>query len=1068
MRTLLFLTLSGTALALLLLALRYLLLRRMPSTVYYYAWLLVLLRFALPLPGLVPGAAGAESASVAAARVPSAYIETEQAAELPPPEADPGILGPDSAPLAEAPLEAYALPEELPPTPAPARPAAESEAVRPDWRSPRLWLGVWAAGALVSLCVPAVSYLRFRAALGKTLRAPSEAVQRQYDAIPGRKCALSVSDAVKTPLTVGLFAPRIVLPASIGAGELLDCVLRHELTHVRRRDILYKWLAVVVFSAHWFNPLVYVLRRELDRACELSCDETLLRAMTHAERRAYGDTLLQVAASGALPVGVVATTFATEKKNLKERLEQIMTYKKSTARVLAAVLALALLAGCGVAAGPAAETAPPSAAPAETPRPAPTGGGGGEVHVSTVDELLAAIAPDSTIVLAPGDYDLSTAADYGHAPEGAFYAWGPAGEKGFELLISNVDNLTIRGEDPETTRLLVEPRYANVLHFDSCVAVRVEGLTAGHTDGAYCTGGVLRFYNCEGVSVTDCGLFGCGTIGVWAEYCRNVSVKGSHIYECSVSAVSVNRCRNVRVEDCDVYDHGLREGQGAAMNLFNALYSDGFVVYNNRVWNNDAQYLLNCAYTRNAFFLSNDVHENKYESAVFAFEQYPCVVDGCAFDDDSRFWVLDHSIEPVGVDGLPLDAAALESMTHHDSDPDIVFPSTSLEAATEVAPGGSITVRTADEFVRAIGPDRTIILDGALFDLSTASSYGSTGGEYYYWQESVDGPELVVEGVSGLSIIAAEKDAAATTIAAIPRYANVLHFKSCSAIDLIGFTAGHTEEPGYCSGGVLYFEDCHRVRVEHCRLYGCGVLGVQTMQGTDFEINETEIFDCSLGAGQFFQTDGICFTGCDVHDVPSPAFRFRECGDVTWDGVPVAGNRLDVDASGAVTQGPVPTPMPGGTYAGPELSLGELLNPFAGEPAQPLDPDSPEGQFAAELQRCIADGDWSGLAGRCCYPLHLFIGDTLVYVYSPEELLELLADDEFLAWSFTPGFRKLIADASLDECGQCTFGTTVLEHRVAFVVNGDGSGNGAGQYVPEDFRVSCIAFPGPLWPGRAE
>ena len=54
MNTLLALTLSGSVLALLLLSLRYFVLRKMPSTVYYYAWLLVLLRFALPLPGLIP------------------------------------------------------------------------------------------------------------------------------------------------------------------------------------------------------------------------------------------------------------------------------------------------------------------------------------------------------------------------------------------------------------------------------------------------------------------------------------------------------------------------------------------------------------------------------------------------------------------------------------------------------------------------------------------------------------------------------------------------------------------------------------------------------------------------------------------------------------------------------------------------------------------------------------------------------------------------------------------------------------------------------------------------------
>ena len=51
METLLSLTLSGSALALLLLGLKRLLGRRLSATVYYYAWLLVLLRFLLPLPG---------------------------------------------------------------------------------------------------------------------------------------------------------------------------------------------------------------------------------------------------------------------------------------------------------------------------------------------------------------------------------------------------------------------------------------------------------------------------------------------------------------------------------------------------------------------------------------------------------------------------------------------------------------------------------------------------------------------------------------------------------------------------------------------------------------------------------------------------------------------------------------------------------------------------------------------------------------------------------------------------------------------------------------------------------
>ena len=70
METLISLTLSGSALALLLLLLKKLLGRRLSSTLYYYAWLLVLLRFLLPLPGLVPlGQEANSSAQIGRAHV---------------------------------------------------------------------------------------------------------------------------------------------------------------------------------------------------------------------------------------------------------------------------------------------------------------------------------------------------------------------------------------------------------------------------------------------------------------------------------------------------------------------------------------------------------------------------------------------------------------------------------------------------------------------------------------------------------------------------------------------------------------------------------------------------------------------------------------------------------------------------------------------------------------------------------------------------------------------------------------------------------------------------------------
>ena len=77
METLLALTVSGSALTILLLVLRYGVMKKMPSTVYYYAWLFVLLRFLLPLPGLIPSVfGGADSVPETAAYTAAAETGT--------------------------------------------------------------------------------------------------------------------------------------------------------------------------------------------------------------------------------------------------------------------------------------------------------------------------------------------------------------------------------------------------------------------------------------------------------------------------------------------------------------------------------------------------------------------------------------------------------------------------------------------------------------------------------------------------------------------------------------------------------------------------------------------------------------------------------------------------------------------------------------------------------------------------------------------------------------------------------------------------------------------------------
>ena len=415
METFLALTAGGSILIVLLLLLNRVLGKQLSNTAYYYAWLLVMLRFLLPLPGLLPTSLTGEKTQSEPEQLHSAI----------------SVSRPDlSDERRQEPTGGYeqfwqnALMRE--PT---VISAAEPEARTNrdiNLKSPSLWFGIWMAGACFSLGFYTVSYFRFSRQLHRSLHAPKEQDLHVYGMFHARKPALYRCAALHTPLMCGVLHPRIILPDIQYDDAVLENILRHELMHYRRKDTLYKWFAVLTYAVQWFNPLVYLMRQEVDRACELSCDEMLMCRMDRQARQSYGETLLSMAASAALPAGVVATTFATEKKNLKERLEQIMKYTPNRKRILSSLLALLLMISCAVLTGPKSSAENNTDV---TMR---------EVTVSTVDELLDAITPNTVITLNDGIYDLSKASTYGGPQRGAYWMWEETYD-GYMLVIENID-----------------------------------------------------------------------------------------------------------------------------------------------------------------------------------------------------------------------------------------------------------------------------------------------------------------------------------------------------------------------------------------------------------------------------------------------------------------------------------------------------------------------------------------------------------------------------------------------------------------------------------------------------
>lgn len=235
--------------------------------------------------------------------------------------------------------------------------------------------------------------------------------------------------------------------------------------------------------------------------------------------------------------------------------------------------------------------------------------------------------------------------------------------------------------------------------------------------------------------------------------------------------------------------------------------------------------------------------------------------------------------------------------------PETTSPAALPEAteATEAAPGetapftvqitpvitqpqNQVTVTTADEFLAAIAPDTEILLGAELIDLSEAAGYGQTDGEFYYWNEGYDGPELRIANVSNLTIRGSRENHDANVISCVPRYAYVLTFENCSNIYTVGFTAGHTKEPGSCMGGVLCFRNSQDILVEDCGLFGCGTLGVMGESSKNMQIVNNEIYECSVGGVEFTNCDAVNVDGNTFRDLGGPVFRIYDCGTITCNG----------------------------------------------------------------------------------------------------------------------------------------------------------------------------------------
>ncbi len=275
---------EAAVLALIVLALQSLLGRWLTPGARHALWLIVAIRVLLPvlpasswsifnwLPQLPPGARPHQ-------------VQT------------PAVPG--TEPDAALPAGAHAAPEAAPAVVPGAMPARDDTPAAQRW----LLLGLlWllGAGAMLGKVLWSTRALARQLRQARMLQEPRLLAMlgecQQQIGIRAHVQLYEVAELAAPALT-GVWRPRLLLPRSL-VRELsptdLRFVLLHELAHLRREDLLTNWLATLLLTVHWFNPVLWLAAWRCRVDSELACDARVLLATAPAARRDYGHAIVRL------------------------------------------------------------------------------------------------------------------------------------------------------------------------------------------------------------------------------------------------------------------------------------------------------------------------------------------------------------------------------------------------------------------------------------------------------------------------------------------------------------------------------------------------------------------------------------------------------------------------------------------------------------------------------------------------------------------------------------------------------------------------------------------------------
>lgn len=217
-----------------------------------------------------------------------------------------------------------------------------------------VFCAAWSIGAAIGMAQYIVQRIKITRMM-KHATFCSKEVEQQFaqrcaeEGRYARRVRVKQSYQIEIPRVTGILHPTVVLPVERYSVEERDVIFRHELTHVKHHDILFRNLTMLLCIIHFMNLFAWWFNRQMRKWSEYACDYEI--CCRNHKLKKYYDVILNMAEK-SMNAQFLSVQLLESESELQERMKHVMKCykKKNKSKFVAGMLVacITLISGSSV------------------------------------------------------------------------------------------------------------------------------------------------------------------------------------------------------------------------------------------------------------------------------------------------------------------------------------------------------------------------------------------------------------------------------------------------------------------------------------------------------------------------------------------------------------------------------------------------------------------------------------------------------------------------------------------------------------------------------------------------